>query len=171
MKIFLLGFMGSGKSYWGRMLSESLELPLLDMDEEIEKMMGLSIPEIFAHKGEDYFRQLEHDELHSILQQDAFVLSCGGGLPCYYDNMAVMNRHGLTIWLNVPLAVMTERLKKKKYKRPLLKDIDDEQLSEYIEKKLQERRVFYEQAQLIIDPTEFTIESLTAKIRSCISPI
>lgn len=170
MKIYLIGFMGSGKSYWARHLSESLELPLLDMDEEIEKKTGLNITEIFSQKGEMYFRTLEHELLKGFIQQDPLLLSCGGGLPCFNDNMSLMNEHGLTIWLDPPVEIMVERLKRKKYKRPLLKDLDDEQLTEYVTKKLSERTVFYSQAQLIINPLDYSVESLTQKILSCKGP-
>lgn len=170
MKIYLIGFMGSGKSYWARHLSESLELPLLDMDEEIEKKTGLNITEIFSQKGEMYFRTLEHELLKGFIQQDPLLLSCGGGLPCFNDNMSLMNEHGLTIWLDPPVEIMVERLKRKKYKRPLLKDLDDEQLTEYVTKKLSERTAFYSQAQLIINPLDYSVESLTQKILSCKEP-
>lgn len=170
MKIFLIGFMGSGKSYWARHLSESMELPLLDMDEEIEKKTGLHITEIFSQQGEMYFRTLEHELLKVFIQQDPLLLSCGGGLPCFNDNMSLMNEHGLTIWLDPPVEIMVERLKRKKYKRPLLKDLDDEQLTEYVIKKLSERTAFYSQAQLIINPLDYSVESLTQKIISCKEP-
>lgn len=167
MKIFLIGFMGSGKSYWARHLAESLQLPLLDMDEEIEKETGLSIAEIFSQRGEIYFRSLEHEMLKEFIDDDEILLSCGGGLPCFNDNMALMNQSGLTIWLDPPVEVMVERLKRKKYKRPLLKDLNDEQLLEFVNIKLAERTAFYSQAKLIINPLDYSVESLTQKIISC----
>lgn len=171
MKIFLIGFMGSGKSYWARHLSESMHVPLLDMDDEIEKTSGLSITDIFSQKGERYFRNLEHAMLKELIRKDPLLLSCGGGLPCFNDNMPLMNRHGLTIWLAPPVEVMVERLKRKKYKRPLLKDLDDDQLAAFVTNKLRERSPFYNQAKLIINPVEYSIESLTNKILSCTEPI
>lgn len=171
MKIFLIGFMGSGKSYWARHLAENLQLPLIDIDEEIEKKAGVSIAEIFSQKGEMYFRNMEQEMLKELVQKDSLLLSCGGGLPCFNDNMALMNQHGLTIWLDPPVEVMAERLKRKKYKRPLLKDLSDGQLTEFVTNKLAERTVFYNQAKLIINPLDYTIESLSQKIISCKEPI
>lgn len=167
MKIFLLGFMGSGKSHWARKLSKSLGLPLWDLDIEIEKEMGFTIAEIFTHKGEDHFRELERDHLHHIVNKTSFMLSCGGGTPCFFDNMKFMNENGLTVWLDAPVQVMANRLKRKKHKRPLLKGLDDDQLTAFVTQRLEERRSFYEQSQLIIDPVKYTVTSLTEKIRSC----
>lgn len=167
MKIFLIGFMGSGKSYWARHLAGSLQLSLLDMDEEIEKRIGLNITDIFSQRGESYFRDAEHEMLKEFITKDKILLSCGGGLPCFNDNMNLMNQHGLTIWLDPPVEVMVERLKRKKYKRPLLKDLSDEQLLEFVNKKLAERIDFYSQAKLIINPIDYSVESLTSKINSC----
>lgn len=167
MKIFLIGFMGSGKSYWARHLAELLDLPLIEMDEEIERDTGKSIPEIFAQHGEEYFRDLEHELLLKMMMKDQYLVSCGGGLPCYHDNMDLMNRQGLTVWLNPPVAVMVERLKRKRLKRPLIKDLNDVQLSVYVEKKSEERRPFYEKAKLIVNPLSYTPESLSKKIKSC----
>lgn len=170
MKIFLIGFMGSGKSYWARHLAESLQLPLLDMDEKIEKRTGLSITDIFSQRGEMYFRNMEHEMLKELINKDEILLSCGGGLPCFNDNMTLMNQHGLTIWLDPPVEVMVDRLKRKKYKRPLLKDLSDGQLLEFVNEKLAERTAFYSQAKLIINPIDYSVESLTQKIMSCKEP-
>lgn len=171
MKIFLLGFMGSGKSYWGKSLAALLNIPLTDMDNEIEKETGQTIPEIFAGKGEAYFRELERNHLHEMLKKDWYVISCGGGLPCFFDNMELMNRYGLTIWLDAPIEVMVERLKRNKAKRPLLHGMTDPQMVMFIEKKLAERRIFYEQAKWTIPTAEYTPESLAKKIQSCIDHI
>lgn len=167
MKIFLIGFMGSGKSYWARALSKSLDLPLIEMDEEIEKETGLKIAGIFDQHGENYFRKLEHKLLLKIIEKEQYIVSCGGGLPCHEDNMDLMNKYGLTIWLNPSVAVMAERLKRKKYKRPLIKDLDDDQLIQFIEKKLEERKSFYAKAKLIIDPLSDSVETFTKKIKTC----
>lgn len=167
MKIFLLGYMGSGKSYWGRKLSESLSLPLFDLDAEIEKSTGSKIKDIFAEKGEPFFRKLEQKHLLNISKNKTFVLSCGGGTPCFFDNMDFMNKNGMTVWLNAPVPVMVDRLKRKKGKRPLLNGLTDEQLTDFVTEKLEERRPFYEQSQLIIDPVKHHVNSITEKIRSC----
>lgn len=167
MKIFLLGYMGSGKSYWGRKLSESLRLPVFDLDAEIEKATGSKIKDIFSEKGEPFFRKLEQKQLWDISKNETFVLSCGGGTPCFFDNMDFMNKTGITVWLNTSIPVMVDRLKRKKEKRPLLNGLSDEQLTDFVTEKLEERRPFYERSQLIIDPVDHNINFITEKIRSC----
>ncbi|HEX5555562.1 MAG TPA: shikimate kinase [Chitinophagaceae bacterium] len=170
MKVFLLGFMGSGKTYWGRRLAAGMNVPLIDLDEEIVKDAGMSIPDIFARKGEAYFRELERDKLHEILQNEHFIVSCGGGVPCFFDNMVVMNNEGLTIWLDAPVEVMVDRLKRWRHERPLIRDLDDDALREYVETKLNERRFFYQQAQLTINPVTSDLSLFTNKIYACIDP-
>ncbi|GAA4315841.1 shikimate kinase [Compostibacter hankyongensis] len=167
MKIFLLGFMGSGKSYWGRQLAAELQLPLYDLDAMIVKAEQRSITEIFAAEGEDFFRRRERDMLRETAAAPAFVLSCGGGAPCFFDNMSFMNVVGLTIWLNPPVPVMTNRLRRNREKRPLVRDLDDAALEAYVTQKLEERRVFYEQARLIIDPVPHNVATFAEKIRQC----
>lgn len=167
MKIFLLGFMGSGKSYWGKKLSTSLDLPCFDLDKEIEKNEGLSIAAIFEAYGEAKFRQLEAQYLRLLAEKEALLLSCGGGTPCFSENMQFMNNNGTTLWLDVPVAVMVNRLKRNKNKRPLIKNLSDSELRLFVEEKLKERRAYYEQAQLIVNPIKFDITSLTQKIKSC----
>lgn len=171
MRIFLLGFMGSGKSYWGRKLSASLELPLFDLDDEIVKQEGKSIAVIFEQQGETAFRRLEDRYLRTLAQQDNFLISCGGGTPCYSDNMSFMNKNGLTVWLDVPVDVMVNRLKRNKNKRPLLKELVDNELEQFIKNKLEERTGFYKQAQLIVNPIKYDLQSLTQKIKSCTNRI
>lgn len=163
--------MGSGKSYWGRELAAQLEVPLIDLDYEIEKTAGLTIPEIFAQQGEAGFRELERSALQDMLKKDWYILSCGGGLPCFFDNMERMNQHGLTIWLDAPLGVMVGRLKKNSGKRPLLHGMDEAQIASFVERKLEERRIFYEQAKWTIPTEQYTPKSLAEKIRACIDHI
>ncbi len=171
MKIFLLGFMGSGKTHWGRCLSTTLDMPWKDLDAEIVEKEGHSITDLFKVYGESHFRQLENHYLRTLSQEDPLLLSCGGGTPCYSDNMDFMNEKGLTIWLKVPVEVIVRRLKRKRYKRPLLKGMDERQLQDFVQRKLEERTVYYEQAQLIINPIKYSLKNLTEKIKSCTNPI
>lgn len=170
MKLFLLGFMGSGKTYWGRKLSRALELPLFDLDEQIAAAEGMTIAEIFNRKGESYFRELERDALRAARTEPRFVVSCGGGAPCFFDNMEVMNESGLTVWLDAPVPVMVERLKRRRHERPLIRELDDKALTAYVERKLEERRPFYSRAHLVLDPEHYDLSSLTEKIKSCKEP-
>jgi shikimate kinase len=144
-----------------------LSLPLFDLDAEIEKATESKIKDIFAEKGEPFFRELEQKYLYDISKNEAFVLSCGGGTPCFFDNMDFMNKNGITVWLNAPVPVMVDRLKRKKDKRPLLNGLTNEQLTDFVIEKLEERRPFYNQSQLVIDPVNHNVNSITEKIRSC----
>lgn len=161
MKIFLIGFMGSGKTHWGKALAEKLQLPFYDLDKIITETQGKSITEIFSEQGEEYFRQLERDLLHDIIEKHpAIVLSCGGGTPCFFNNIDFMKKHGTVVWLNSSIEALTERLKKEKNQRPLIKDISDDDLRSYILKKMNDRRLYYEQADVHVIEETVTLDSL-----------
>ncbi len=164
MKIFLLGFMGAGKSYWGKQLAEHWQVPYYDLDEVIVEAEEMAISDIFATKGEDYFRERESMLLRELSRQDSFLISCGGGTPCFQDNMDFMNEKGTTVWINPSVPAMVERLTRKKSKRPLIQDLDDEDLSDYVEMKLAERRQFYEQSRHIISSDHITLDTFTKNI-------
>ena len=165
MKIFLLGFMGSGKTYWARLLSQKLNIPFFDLDEQIVNSEGKSINEIFDTKGEEYFRQVEKQTLHIISEsRDSMVMACGGGTPCYFNNIEYMNRVGTTVWLDVPFAVLFQRLIKERQARPLLKNLTDDQVRAYIIKKFSDRKIYYEQARIIIDEQPVQLEKLIEKV-------
>lgn len=144
--------MGSGKTHWAKQLADRLNLPLYDLDLEIISKERKSIPEIFAEKGEEYFRIKERQILeHLIDNTSSMVLSCGGGTPCFLNNIELMKRHGTVVWLNTHVDVLLQRLIKEKSQRPLLKNIDDTDLKDYIIRKLNERRMYYQQADVTID--------------------
>ena len=111
--------MGSGKSYWAHKAGKALGIPALDLDNEIEKAEGQTIAEIFAEKGESYFRLKENETLKSLAEKENFLLATGGGAPCFHDNMEWMNANGITIWIDEPLAVIAARLQQEKAHRPL----------------------------------------------------
>jgi len=157
--------MGAGKSYWGKQLAEHLELPFYDLDDVIVEAEEMSISDIFATKGEDYFRAREGFWLRELSEGENFLISCGGGVPCFQDNMDVMNERGTTIWLNPELPVIVDRLKRKKAKRPLIADLPDDELLAFVEKKLAERQSFYQQAQITIAETDnITLETFTKRL-------
>jgi Shikimate kinase len=152
MRIFLIGFMGSGKTHWGRQVAERLGLPFFDLDEVITREEGKSIPEIFASEGEEYFRSREKDILERLVDEHAnMVLSCGGGTPCFFNNIEFMKKYGTVVWLNTHVEVLMQRLMKEREQRPLLKDISDADLKHYIIRKLNDRRMYYELADVVID--------------------
>ena len=165
MKIFLIGFMGSGKTHWGRLLSEKLNLPFFDLDEQVVNSENKTINEIFAEKGEEYFRLKEKEVLHIITESHSgFIMSCGGGAPCYFNNIEYMNRAGTTVWLNTPTEVLYKRLMKEKEQRPLLKGLSNEQMKSFIKKKFSDRRMYYEQADIAIEDEDITLDQLIERV-------
>lgn len=165
MKIFLIGFMGSGKSYLGKKLSEKLMLPFFDLDAEVESNEGKTINELFDEKGEEYFRLREKDYLHLITEShESFIMATGGGTPCYYNNIDYMNLAGTTVWINSTLDVLFDRLLKEKLKRPLLKGLDEAQLKGFIQKKFSDRKIYYEQARISVEDNNESLENILNKI-------
>lgn len=152
MRIFLIGFMGSGKTHWGKQLAELLKIPFIDLDEKITIKEGKSIAQIFAESGEEFFRSREKEMLEEIIDaNESAVISVGGGTPCFFNNIELMKKRGTVVWLNTHVDLLLERLIREKSSRPLLNKIDDDDLRNYIVRKLNERRIYYEQAHLVVD--------------------
>ena len=165
VKIFLIGFMGSGKTYWGRKLSEKLGLPFFDLDEQIETHEAKPISQIFAEEGEEYFRLIEKDTLHIITEShDSFIMATGGGTPCYFNNIEFMNKTGTAVWINTPVDLLFERLIKDKAHRPLIKNLNDAQLKSFIIKKFSDRKIYYEQAEMMVEENETSLEKMVEKL-------
>jgi shikimate kinase len=165
MKIFLIGFMGSGKTHWGRLLSQKLSIPFFDLDEQVVEQAGQSIDKIFTLKGEEHFRMQEKDVLHIITEShQSFVMACGGGTPCYFNNIEYMHQAGTTVWINTPLEILFRRLVNEKDKRPLIRELSDEQLKSFISKKFADRKIYYEQADIKMEEEPVLIEKLVEKI-------
>lgn len=144
--------MGSGKTHWGKQLAHRLQLSFYDLDEVIVQQEDRSVTEIFADCGEEYFRLLEKQTLEKLVDSNvSMVLSCGGGTPCFFNNIEYMKKHGTVVWLNTQVDVLLTRLLREKPQRPLIKDITDDDLRIYIIRKLNERRMYYEQADVIFD--------------------
>jgi shikimate kinase len=152
MKIVLLGYMASGKSTIGGVLSDELFYPFIDLDNYIENKEKKSIGNIFKDKGEIYFRRIEHKYLKEILSsQENFILSLGGGTPCYADNISLIKNSGATsFYLQATIKTLSDRLIKEKSNRPLMASLENEKIPEFIAKHLFERRVFYEEASSIV---------------------
>lgn len=148
MRIFLIGFMGSGKSYVGRRLANTLQCAFLDLDALIEQKEGASVREIFSRKGEAYFRQVERQVLQQTGAHPNAVIACGGGTPCFFDNLQWMKGQGLTVYLSAGVDVLTRRLRAQQEQRPLLGGLDEPALRAFIEEKLAEREPFYRQASI-----------------------
>ncbi len=169
-RIYLLGFMGSGKSYTGKKLAARLGLPFVDLDQMIEKRAGKSISALFEEQGEARFRQFERETLHETNKHLAAVVSCGGGVPCFHQNMEWINQNGISVYLKTNHDILFQRLKNGRQQRPLLRGKTDEELRLYIEEKLKEREPFYNQAHIVLEQNsneamaEKIIEALHGKL-------
>jgi shikimate kinase len=146
MKIFLIGMMGAGKSFWTKKLSKKLKVGGYDLDFLIESHEEKTIAEIFSEEGEPYFRKSESNILRWFGEKKAFVLATGGGTPCFLDNMKWMNNQGITIWIDEPVSTLIERLLPEKAHRPLIQKLSDTELQQFLTDKLAERSSFYQQA-------------------------
>ncbi len=153
MKIFLIGFMGSGKSYTGKHLATHLNYTFVDLDEEIVSGEGKSIPEIFIH-GEEYFRRIEKEYLRKTEHIDHAIIATGGGAPCFHGNMGWMNEHGVTVFLDTHPEILVNRLSKKIHKRPVLKAKVGKELMDLVSDLLNSRMEYYNQAQLACEVKE-----------------
>lgn len=173
MKIFLIGFMGCGKSTIGRILAAELNYKFVDIDNFIEKISGLTISEIFSNQGENKFREYESEALAGICDKDNIVVATGGGTPCFYGNMKTMSDNGMTIYLKTESEILYRRLVAEYTTRPLLKGLSDEERKKYITTTLQEREPDYLKAKIVIETGNYTEQQLlnlilkeAAKIRS-----
>jgi Shikimate kinase len=158
--IFLIGYMGSGKTTLGKKLANRLELPFVDTDEEIVKQIGMSITEYFGQHGEDAFRALEREQLRKFADSAA-VISTGGGAPCFFDNMEWIKTNGYAVYLQMSAKALFDRLSQSKlHKRPILIGKSPDELRVFIEEKLTEREPYYTQAHLTIDQLNTSLETL-----------
>lgn len=167
--IFLLGFMGSGKTHWGKKWAAVNGLHFIDLDEVIERKALMTISKIFEASGEEHFRTLEAGALRECAGSRNTIIACGGGTPCFHDNMSWMNEHGLTIYISATPSQIIRRLRSEQAKRPLLNTLDEVGLRSFIETKLKEREPIYTQAQRIVASTTLTESSLPALV-SMVSP-
>lgn len=160
MKIFLIGFMGAGKTTLGKFAAKHNSLQFLDLDAQIEADQGMPVREIFKQRGEEGFRQIEQEALHKVGNLDGdHLIACGGGTPCFFDNMAYMNAAGVTIYLDMSAARLTDRLRHSPEKRPLLASLTVD-LQTFVHQKLVERASFYGQANVIVPEEKATKQGL-----------
>jgi shikimate kinase len=148
MRIYLIGFMGSGKTYWGKMWAEYAKMRFVDLDEVIENSEKKSISAIFEKKGESYFRMLESDILRETIHEDDVIIACGGGTACFYDNINWMNQYGVSVYLKADAPSILSNVMNELDKRPLLKKLNQAELLFFIEQKLREREPFYSKAKI-----------------------
>lgn len=161
-KIFLTGYMGSGKTTAGKKLSQRLGYEFIDLDQFIEKEHSMKIPEIFRQKGEEAFRAMENNALKKLLTQDNLVIACGGGTPCYYGNMDLMNQNGITIYLKMSTDALFSRLSQSKGERPILSGKTDKELHDFIGRQLEKREDFYHKAQFTVKGKDLDMDALVS---------
>ena len=150
-RIILVGYMGSGKTTVGKALSKETGMMFYDLDWYIESRMRKSVSQIFAERGEEGFRKIEYNMLHEVAEFEDVIISCGGGTPCFFDNMDYLNQQGDVIYLKATPETLYKHLLMAKIERPLLKGKSAEELIAYITEHLKERSPFYEKARHVLD--------------------
>ncbi len=175
--VFLVGFMGSGKTHYGKLLASSMGVPFADLDALIEAEEGMTVTEIFKEKGESYFRTCESRILHTIpsffsthMVKNGHkfsifgILSCGGGTPCFNQNMEWMNEHGVTVWIAPGVDILVKRLIGEQSTRPLIAGLNETELKNQVEQRLHDRDVYYSKSNLKITNPSISVQELHEQI-------
>jgi shikimate kinase len=168
-KLYIIGFMGSGKTTTGMRLASMLGWSFTDLDRNIEEHTGLTVTQIFSDRGEKYFREIEAEILRKFETCANMVISTGGGTPVYQDNMDFMLETGLTLYLKLTPGQLKSRLTASRGERPLISKLNDAELLGFIEDKLQYREKWYGRAELILNGFDTDIRSLYSEVRSHLS--
>lgn len=150
-RIIIVGYMGSGKTTVGKALSKDMGIPFYDLDWYIESRMRKTVAQIFAERGEEGFRKIEYNMLHEVAEFEDVIISCGGGTPCFFDNMDYMNGQGETVYLKASPEVLYGHLKMGKTERPLLKNKTPEEMQVFIAEQLEKREPYYSKAKHTLD--------------------
>lgn len=150
-RIYLIGYMGSGKSTLGKVIAKRIGWNPVDMDSYIENRYHKTVNQIFASEGEDGFRRKEKVVLEELSSFEEIVISCGGGTPCFFNNMELMNNTGITVYIQLPPKILADRLRKSRENRPLVKDKSDAELEDYISAQMAQREGFYKKASVIFN--------------------
>lgn len=171
-RIFLIGYMGAGKTTVGRKLAKEMNFSFIDLDLYIEGRYHRSIRQLFAERGEEAFRDIEKRLLHEVAEFEDVLVSTGGGTPCFFDNMEFMNMAGTTIYLKVSVDELASRLESCKQTRPVLQNRSGEELRSFIKENLEARTAFYEKANIIYDAeqmmTEADVQAITENLKDLI---
>ncbi|PKP10208.1 MAG: shikimate kinase [Bacteroidetes bacterium HGW-Bacteroidetes-4] len=164
MRIYLLGYMGCGKSTIGKKLAKTLGIPFVDLDDQIEQQSGKTIVDIFEQDGEAIFRKIEQQALHLTFKLEDAVIATGGGTACYADNMDKMRANGVTVYIELPAKVLADRLKNAATKRPLLKDKSEAEQMAFIEEALLVREPYYRRACVIVNGIDLNVKTLLTSL-------
>jgi shikimate kinase len=172
MRVYLVGYMGSGKSRTGREAAERMKCRFIDLDDVFEERYRISVLDFFDKYGETMFRNIERNLLHDTIHEDNVIIATGGGTPCFFDNMDFINRNGTSIYIKPGNDSLVRRLMIVRKKRPLLKDVSKEKLADFIFQQLTERELFYSRAHYKIEGPDISAEGiirLISDLRSAIS--
>ncbi|MCM1319800.1 MAG: shikimate kinase [Muribaculaceae bacterium] len=167
--IFLIGMPGSGKTTLGRALARELDRDFIDLDNYIQRRYCCSVSDLFARRGEDGFRQIEHNMLHEVGEMEDVIVACGGGTPCFFDNMDYMLAHGTVMYLEASHARLHERLCRRRSHRPAIAQKTDEQISTYIDELIDTRGPIYQRAHLNIESSNLEDRSsIASTVKRCL---
>ena len=150
-RVILIGYMGSGKTTVGKALSKETGMMFYDLDWYIESRRRKTVAQIFAERGEEGFREIERYMLHEVAEFEDVIISCGGGTPCFFDNMDYLNQQGDVVWLKADPEVLYKHLLMGKTERPLLKGKSPEELMAFIRGQLEQREPYYAKARHVVD--------------------
>ncbi len=156
--------MGSGKSHWGKIWAAEFKLAFVDLDEVIQMEEGSSVVDIFESKGEEYFRRVEAKTLREVSEQKNTIIACGGGTPCFHDNMKWMNDKGISVYISATPEDILRRLLNGQAQRPLIKKLNPSELLFFIQQKIKEREPFYKQCNIILQSADITEHTFAEKI-------
>ena len=160
MRVFLIGFMGSGKTTLGKQLANKMGYRFIDQDQYIENKTGMTVADFFSTHGELEFRRMENEVLKDLVLLDNVVIATGGGAPCFFNNMEIMNQHGVSIYIKLKPEVLQSRLKQAQEERPLLRGKSEKELLDFIKSKLSEREGYYNKATHVIESMDLKSEDL-----------
>lgn len=173
-RIFLVGYMGAGKTTIGKVLSKFIGLTFIDLDYYIEGRFRKTVAQLFAERGEEGFRSIERNMLHEVAEFEDVLVSTGGGTPCFFDNMEFMNQQGTTIYLQVSVDELASRLELCKHTRPVLKNRTGDELKAFVAESLSGRLPFYQKATIVFDANELMTEAdayaLSEQLKKLIEP-
>jgi shikimate kinase len=165
-KLFLIGYMGSGKTTTGKKLASKLNFEFIDLDTFIETEYKKTIPDIFKQEGEEAFRSKENNALKKLLAKNNIVIACGGGTPCYYNNMELINNNGISVYLKLSIDSIVSRLLNAKDKRPLIDGKSENELKSFVMRQLEKRERVYNKAKYTVKAKDLDIEELTKFLKS-----